>query len=170
MCGWTTLGNWDYYPGMSEQASTPSIFETVPGGPELLAWFGHEPSFHDAEIVSLHLNRTGQSTLSIRTREMTEGADSAGAYAHEKHGIVTFTLEDIQALNLEGFSHQNVIGRLELRRIDAPLPSFGMQWIEPPEPPPALYEIALEPCHGLAGTIQARHVSIALTPGEPASG
>jgi hypothetical protein len=32
-----------------------AIYADVPGGLELLAWFGHVPSFHDAEIVSLTL-------------------------------------------------------------------------------------------------------------------
>lgn len=40
-------------------------YEKIAGGPELLAWFGQKPTFHDAEILSLSLNRTGVSKLTI---------------------------------------------------------------------------------------------------------
>jgi hypothetical protein len=42
-----------------------------------------------------------------------------------------------------------------------------MQWLQPPEPLPDLYEVILEPCYGLSGKIQAGRVSISLTPGKP---
>ena len=153
---------------MADEIPSPDVLASIPGGPELLAWFGYVPSFHDAEIISLHLNRTGLSTLCIHTWEITDTVDSKGFYALEKQAIVTFTLEEIENLELEGFSHQNVIGGLELNRIEAETPPLGMLWIQPPRPQPDLYEIILHPCYGLSGSIRAQQVSIALTPGEPA--
>ncbi len=143
---------------------------SVSGGPELLAWFGYVPSFHDAEIIGLHLNRTGPSTLRIHTWDVTGKVDSKGFFVHEKDVVVTFTLEEIESLELEGFSHQNVIGGLELNRIEAETSKFGMQSIRPPRSQPDFYEIVLHPCYGLAGTIRARRVSLALAPGKPDSG
>ena len=148
---------------MVDEIPSPDVLESIPGGPELLAWFGHVPSFHDAEIISLHLNRTGPSTLSIHTWEITDTVDSKGFYALEKQAIVTFTLEGIENLELEGFSCQNVIGGLELNHIEADASTFGTQ-----RPQPDLYEIILHPCYGLSGSILAQHVSIALIPSEPA--
>ncbi len=143
---------------------------SVSGGPELLAWFGYVPSFHDAEIIGLHLNRTGPSTLRIHTWDVTGKVDSKGFFVHEKDVVVTFTLEEIESLELEGFSHQNVIGGLELNRIAAETSKFGMQSIRPPRSQPDFYEIVLHPCYGLAGTIRAWGVSLALAPGKPDSG
>ncbi|WP_038688608.1 hypothetical protein [Rhizobium etli] len=40
-------------------------YEKIAGGPELQAWFRQKPTFHDAEILSLSLNRTGVSELTI---------------------------------------------------------------------------------------------------------
>ena len=148
---------------MADEIPSPDVLASIPGGPELLAWFGHVPSFHDAEIISLHLNRTGPSTLCIHTWDTTGTVDSKGFYIHEKDAVVTFTLEEIENLELEGFSHQNVLGGLELNRIEAS--TSGRQGIRPD-----LYEIVLHPCYGLAGTIRAWGVSLALAPGKPDSG
>lgn len=149
---------------MVDEIPSPDALESIPGGPELLAWFGRVPSFHDAEIISLHLNRTGPSTLSIQTWEITDTVDSKGFYALEKQAVVTFTLEEIENLELEGFTHQNIVGGLKLNRIEAKTPSLGMPRTQPSRPQPDLYEIILHPCYGLSGSIRAQQVSIALTP------
>jgi hypothetical protein len=147
---------------MADEIPSPDVLASIPGGPELLAWFVYVPSFHDAEIISLHLNRIGPSTLSIHTWEINGTVDPKGFYIHEKDAVVTFTLEEIENLELEGFSHQNVLGGLELNRIEAEASTSGRQGIRPD-----LYEIVLHPCYRLAGTIRARGVSLALTPGKP---
>src|SRR6476660_3432162 len=50
--------------GMASELET-SIYDVVPGGADLMRWFGQVPSFHDAEILSLHLRRKGQSVLRL---------------------------------------------------------------------------------------------------------
>ncbi|WP_245424543.1 hypothetical protein [Rhizobium sophoriradicis] len=50
-------------------------YEKIAGGPELLAWFGQKPTFHDAEILSLSLNRTGVSELTIHGWIATDGVE-----------------------------------------------------------------------------------------------
>jgi hypothetical protein len=131
------------------EESLPSL-RSVPGGDNLLALFGGQvPRFGDAEIVSLHLNRAGQSTLRV----------------HEflKSVLVTFTLTEIINLNLDDFSPQNVIGRLDIRLIREFPETFGIEWIRPP-PTHSHYEIKLESVYGLGGTIQTRHMTISLSP------
>lgn len=80
---------------------------------------------------------------------------------------MTFTLEDIVGLNLEDFSRQNVIFGLEVRQIKKQLPTLGITWLVPPCPEHDYYEIVLEPCYGLYGTIRARQIRMSLTPGKP---
>jgi len=109
-----------------------TCYTHIPGGPELLAWFGRPPSFHDAEIVNLQLNRRAPSTVAIHTWTMTDRVDQRGYFILDRHAVVTFTLEDIVDLQLDGFSHQNVIGHLHLRRAPRnafPRPAPGRRMI-----------------------------------------
>jgi hypothetical protein len=124
----------------------------IVGAQELHDWFGYWPGFHDAEIVSLHLNRHGPSYLLIHTWEMTNKVDERGFYVMQKHVVVEFVLNDISELDLGGFSHQNVIFGLDLEKKDAG------------------FTLTLDPCYGLAGTIDANKVSIRLKPGKPQDG
>ena len=129
--------------------SLTNELKALDGAQELHDWFGYWPGFHDAEIVSLHLNRRGPSSLLIHTWEMTSKVDDHGSYVLEKHIVVEFILEDISELDLSGFSHQNVI--------------FGLGLEKKGEG----FSLILDPCYGLAGTINAKNVSIRLKPGEP---
>jgi hypothetical protein len=91
-------------------------YSNVIGGDELLKWFGQVPTFHDAEIVSLSLNRAGTSELRIHGWVMTDEVDPRGHIVLDKHAVVTFTFTDIMDLQLDGFSRQNVIAGLVLQR------------------------------------------------------
>lgn len=146
---------------MRNELSTMMIYEDVPGGRELLEWFGEEPSFHDAEILSLRLNRAGQSTLKIHGWIMTLGA--GGDLILHRHAVVTFTLEGIMDLQLDGFSPQNVIYGLKLQRAT----DRGRNDYYPLPKSPDDIEIELEPCYGLDGVIRAKKVSISFRPGMP---
>jgi len=67
-------------------------------------------------------------------------------------------------LQLSGFSKQNVIGGLTLRRAPSRpdrRPHLTLN------PLPDDIEIELEPCYGLDGLIRARSVAIAFQPGKP---
>ena len=124
----------------------PTDLESIHGTQELYDWFGFWPSFHDAEVIKLHLNRSGPSSLAIHTWEMTKRVDSKGHYELEKHVVVEFILEDVAALSLEGFSQQNVIFGLAIDKIESG------------------FRLTLDPCYGLSGSITAESMSISLTP------
>lgn len=120
--------------------------DAIEGATELSAWFGGWPSFHDAEIVSLTLNRTGVSTLQVHTWRLRGEVDERGFYVQEKHVLVTFRIEEILALTLSDFNRQNVIFGLDLGKTE-----YG-------------FEITLDPCYGLSGTIGARRLSVSFEP------
>jgi hypothetical protein len=149
--------------GMADDKET-TIYDAVSGGANLVRWFGHVPSFHDAEILSLHLRRKGQSILRLHgwTNTGTVGRD--GYYVLDRHAIVTFTLNEVMDLQLDGFSIQNVIGGLVLRRAPDRPERRGYLALDPL---PHDIEIELEPCYGLDGLIRARSVSITFAPGKP---
>ena len=130
---------------MADEAKFPD----VQGAAELIAWFGFWPTFHDGEVLSLHLDRAGASHLRVHTWERTNELDSRRYYVVRKHVIVTFTVEGITDLELDGFSHQNVLAELTLTQ------------------GPDGYSLQLWPCYGISGEIKARSVRIEIEPGKP---
>lgn len=130
--------------------SVPVNIGEIEGAAELEEWFGYWPSFHDAEIVSLHLNRTGSSSLRVHTWEMTKEIDDKGYYKLAKHVVVEFVFEVVCGLSLSGFNQQNVIFGLGIEKTDSG------------------FRVALDDCYGLAGSIEAEKLSLRLTPGRPA--
>jgi Immunity protein 50 len=148
---------------MADEKDT-NIYDAVPGGEALVKWFGRVPTFHDAEILSLDLRRKGRSALRLHGWINTGAVGPGGFYVLDRHAIVTFHLNEIMDLQLTGFSHQNVIYGLTLRR--APQRPERRDYLTL-SPLPDDIEIELEPCFGLDGLIRARSVSISVKPGKP---
>ena len=147
---------------MQNVVELETIYAGIPGGPELLAWFGCVPSFHDAEIVSLTLNRRAPSILRIHGLVM--GKDSDGLITSSKRAVVTFTLDGVMDVELNGFSRQNVIDCLRL--VHAPARADHQAYYTL-DASPEDYEIQLEPCYGMDGVIRCKKVSVSFTPGKP---
>ena len=143
-----------------------SIYHEVAGGADLLQWFGQVPTFHDAEILSLDLRRNSESKLRLHGWIVTGETDRNGLAILDRHAVVTFALESLMDLQLDGFSAQNVIAGLFLRRASNEPARRNFLALDPM---PQDIEIELEPCYGLSGIIRARSVSITYCPGEPAS-
>ena len=129
-----------------------AILNQIPGGRDLLLWFeGRAPTFHDAEIISVLLDRDNSRCLiAIHTFEMTNEVDNRGYFVNKKHVVVSFEIEQVSSLELSDFNHQNVIDGITLDI-----------------KPNGEYSLSLEPCYGLSGTITGRNLKIALTPGIP---
>jgi Immunity protein 50 len=123
--------------------------DEVPGAKDLLDWFGYWPTFHDAEIVSLSLNRHGESVLTVHTWHMTSRVDDKGFYVLERHVVVSLYFSQIVDLELTGFSQQNVVSSIAFQKEDAG------------------YRVSLGGCYGLSGWILARQVRLGITPGQP---
>jgi uncharacterized protein (DUF433 family) len=121
----------------------------IPGLDKLIAWFGFFPSFHDAEVTSMSLDRSGPSRITVHTWAMTDQVSDGGAYVCQKHVMVTFVLEGIKDISLEGFNRQNVLNGISLDRT-----SEG-------------YQLVLEGIYGVDGKIEAELVSIEFEPGTP---
>ena len=127
----------------------PIEVEQIQGAGDLHDWFGYWPSFHDAEIIGLHLNREGSSSLRVHTWEMTKELDAKGYYVLAKHVVVEFLLEKVTDLSLNGFGHQNVIFGLGVQKTGSG------------------FRLTLDECYGLSGSIEAEKVSLRLIPGKP---
>lgn len=136
-------------------AETIRVLESLPGGRELLDWFGGYPSFHDAELLRLDLDRRGAS-LSVSLPGRRDGSPRPDL-------IVKFAFKGLDTidLSLEGFNHQNVISDMALR------------FAKPTEPHPTQIgigvgagdiEFELEPCFGAFGKLRASVENITITP------
>jgi hypothetical protein len=125
------------------------VTDEVPGSSELIRWFGYWPSFHDAEVLELQLHRTGHSTIRIHTFEATSNVNGQGFFICTKHVIVDFLLEGLKNLHLDYFNGQNVISGLDLKQT-----TDG-------------YELTLEGCHGVEGTLTADRIRVEIEPGLP---
>jgi len=130
----------------------PLLLSQIQGGDDLLTWFGgRAPSFHDAEIVSVVLERERERcVIAMHVFETTTELDAGGHFVTKKHVVVRFELERVSALELSDLNHQNVIYGLTLMRT-----------------PDDEYSLELEPCHGLSGSVTARDLKIVLIPGIP---
>ena len=121
----------------------------LPGADKLLALYGRWPSFHDAEIVSLYLNRSSGSSLVIHTFALTSGVDEAGRYITEKHALVSFHLGEVLDCELYGFNMQNVTSGVEIDAVEGG------------------YKLVLGGCFGLEGFVTAVTLRIELERGIP---
>jgi hypothetical protein len=91
---------------------------------KLEAIFGRWPTFHDAEVLRVRLDRSGPSgpTLDvvIHVFEMTDDVDPTGCYVRQHHTEVTLRFDGIDELKLEAFNTQNVLAGLEISEIEQP--------------------------------------------------
>jgi hypothetical protein len=84
-------------------------------------WFGRWPAFHDAEVLSMALDRgpletaAGPSlTVRLHAFQPTPETEDRGYFRVIKHAIITLEFAGMEEVTLEGFNCQNVIFQLDL--------------------------------------------------------
>jgi Immunity protein 50 len=85
----------------------------------LTSVFGTWPSFHDAEVVAVRLDRSGMSgpemEADIHVFEMTPEVTPEGFYRLRNHTLVTLLFTGIEGLSMDDFNQQNVLSDLVLK-------------------------------------------------------
>ncbi|WP_020180097.1 hypothetical protein [Methylopila sp. M107] len=127
--------------------ATIELLKVIPGGEELLGWFEGPPDFHDAEVLSLHLDRDAESSLTLMV------------FGRRQNARVTFVLDQWIDVALRGFSDQNVVAGLTLR---PPAERLMEPWELGVGARPGEVEIVLTPCFGAYGSIRANLKAIRL--------
>jgi hypothetical protein len=115
------------------------------GSHAVMQWFGGWPTFHDAEIISMNLARTGQSVLRVYP------------YYPDKPATVDFIFEEITDVELADFSGQNVISSLGIEEVIDQTEEKAIR-------------LTMSPCYGLAGRIDAKRLRVELLPGKSPDG
>ena len=140
-----------------------TVLEQITGADRLTSRFGGWPSFHDAEVVRLVLDRRGANgptaELVVHAWLVTDKVDHRGYHVLEKHTLVRFLFERITSIELSEFNHQNVLFGLGIAA-------------EVVEGEPA-FRVTLDPSYGLGGSLVCGRVVVAdVSPcnarGEPA--
>lgn len=118
----------------------------IPGAESVVRWFGSWPSFHDAEVLSVLIDRDGPSRLRLRTWITGDETDGKGYFIRQHEVVVVFEFKRINHIRLEGedADRQNVIAGLVVDEI-----AGG-------------YRLELLPCYGVAGEIRAKEVLVRL--------
>jgi hypothetical protein len=93
--------------------------EFVENASALTSVFGEWPSFHDAEVVSMYLDRAGTDGAALEARirvfRMTSDVDARGFYVLTHHTLVTLRFTDISLVQLRWFNTQNALSDLLLK-------------------------------------------------------
>ena len=98
------------------------IYKKIIGHEKLTNIFGYWPSFHDAEVVSIILERRGKDKweapilyAKIHVFQMgPEETDNGKKHVFHHHSVVTFRFAIVENLILDGFNQQNVIFGLKI--------------------------------------------------------
>ncbi|TSD83350.1 hypothetical protein FFK22_038245 [Mycobacterium sp. KBS0706] len=135
---------------------TPSALPDIPGGAALIEWFGFVPNFHDGLVLATRLASDGPGEIRIHTWRITNRTDERGYFILDKHTVVTFSLEDIRAVNFRNFNEPTAIHRLFLTTVED---GFEIRWDN----------VCGAGGPGIEGSVTARRVSVSFVPGEPAN-
>ncbi len=83
--------------------------------------FGYWPDFHDAEVLRLRFEATGDDGpllfAEIYAFEMTSDVAPSGQYVLRNHVLVSFRFSGIDNLEMHGFNAQNTIMGLNIANI-----------------------------------------------------
>ena len=116
--------------------------------------FGRWPSFHDAEVLRITLDRGEAQSFgpylqaTIHVFEMTSQIDERGRYVLKNHVAVTFRFIEIYELNLEDFNQQNVLQGLYFVDVS----DRQMERIK--------FEVSIEGIHGVTAKFQCNSVKV----------
>ena len=121
----------------------------------LEAIFGRWPTFHDAEVVQVRLDRGKQATdgtepptmeIDVHIFEMTDEVGPRGPYVHRNHTLTTLLFKGIDQVHMDEFNQQNVLFDLEMER--------------GPDPERPAWTVALQPPFGLGGSFTCEEIEV----------
>jgi hypothetical protein len=124
--------------------------------------FGRWPSFHDAEILSIHLDRGGQEGPTLEARihvfETTSEVDAKGYFVLKSHTLVTLMFTGVTLEGMAWINGQNVLEDIEITEL-ASTGDDGRR-----------FHIEFIPSYGLGAAFECKAaVVVEATPFDPAA-
>lgn len=124
--------------------------------------FGRWPAFHDAEIVSVLMERRGiqgpSLTAGIYTFDASEETDAKGRFILKNEVLVTLRFDGLVLERLQDFGHQNVLFEMQIRDVSAePLSvtQYGREYLSG-----VRFRIDLETSYGLRGCFGCKSITV----------
>ncbi len=100
----------------------PAMIDLIDNATNVTQIFGEWPSFHDAEVHRLTLNRTGEDGPSlevvIHAFKMTDEVTASGHCRLCNHTLITIRFSGVALEHILDFNHQNVMSGLAISAID----------------------------------------------------
>lgn len=126
--------------------------ELVDNAEALTRVFGYWPSFHDAEVHAIALDRSADGGPSLTARvhvfEMTREVDAKGHYVLRHHTLVTLRFVNVVLEHLTGFNDQNALEMLAIGDAD-PAVSVGRR-----------YEVVFDPAYGVEARLFCDRIQV----------
>ena len=117
--------------------------------------FGRWPSFHDAEVLRINLDRDRADSefgpnlqAAIHVFEMTSQVDERGRYVLKNHVVVNLRFFEVVELNLVDFNYQNVLMGLSIRDIS----DRQLERVK--------FEVSFDPSFGVGAEFQCHSISV----------
>lgn len=129
----------------------------LPGGAEVVDWFGFAPSFHDATLERLEL-ANNSATLVLAAFRMTDKVDDRGFAVLDKHALITIALRRVSGISLSGDA-ASIVSSLTI----APVRSES-RWRSVPGPAIGDFQISWESSYGLEGALFAPELLLSVQP------
>ena len=136
--------------------------DLVEDASRLTSVFGYWPSFHDAEVLQVSLDRSGPDGPSLEAKihvfGVTNPSGPTGHSVLKNHILATLRFSGIALKRLEQFNGQNVLFDLEMTAID-PAKSDGRK-----------IAVNMSSSYGLAAAFECTSCTVAdVQPFDPAS-
>ena len=136
-----------------------SIESFILNSEKLTRTFGYWPSFHDAEVIDLHLWRGNVDpeqgkwefpvlTMKIHLWEMTKEVNSEGYFVLRYHTLCTLRFRDVQNFHMSHFNFQNAMMELLITRK------------EREKPPSPYFVVEISPAHGIETSFECLHIEV----------
>ncbi|WP_167449095.1 Imm50 family immunity protein [Mesorhizobium hawassense] len=124
-------------------------FVEIEGAKALIDWLGFVPSFHDARLIDIELSSNRSGRLRLEAFRMTDKIDEDGYFILDRRVLVTLTLGEIRAVNLDHFTTIGIVGHMQITRTDK------------------RYRVTWDSSYGVEGCITANSLRIDFEPSHP---
>jgi Immunity protein 50 len=129
--------------------------DRIVGAEKLVALFGYWPSFHDAEVKCITLDRQPRDESHgpilealIHAFEMTRDVGPDGFFVLRHHVLVRMRFSQVAELQLTGFNYQNALFELEI----SDLRELQLEHIQ--------FDVRFNSSHGVDASFQCRAIEV----------
>ena len=137
-----------------------AIESYIEGSKKLTDIFGYWPSFHDGEVIELHLWRGDIEpekkryvfpalTVTLHHWELTREVNPQGYFVLRHHTLTTMRFHDVFEFKMNAFNDQNAISGLQITRH------------ERNEGPSPFFVVEFQPAFGMDASFQCLRIEVA---------